>query len=147
MIPVDLETEGVRSSGAAAANHVWASLLRAPVLTAAKTDKNFATALEASKACFTDLLLQIEQMDDIPSQDPYASETMSESLVSSRNRLSTPILIAMLQKLSAVCSITLGVLDDNLFTHLKLLLSSQTSLKDNLVQEAALKSIAVLVRK
>ena len=91
--------------------------------------------------------VQVEQMDDVPSRDSYASEMMSESLVSSRNRLSTPILIAMLQKLSAVCSVALGVLDDNLFTHLKLLFSSQTSLKDNVVQEAALKSIAILVRK
>ena len=49
LIPVDLGTEGVRSSEAAAANHVWASLLRAPVPAATKTDKNFATALEASK--------------------------------------------------------------------------------------------------
>ena len=32
--------------------------------------------------CFTDLLVQIEKMDTVPSQDSYASETMSESLVS-----------------------------------------------------------------
>lgn len=51
------------------------------------------------------------------------------------------------QKLSAVCSAALSVLDENLFTCLKLLLSSQTPLTDNLVQEAALKSIAILVRK
>lgn len=51
------------------------------------------------------------------------------------------------QKLSAVCSAALSVLDDNLFTRLKLLLSDQTPLADNLVQEAALKSIAILVRK
>jgi len=154
LIPVDLDTEGAQFSEAAAANHAWASLLRVPVPTTAKTDKNFTTALEASKElsmecvqCFTDLLLHTEEIDNVPSQDSYASEAMSESLVSSRNRLFILILIAMLQKLSAVCSTALGVLDDNLFTRLKLLLSSQTSLKDNLVQEAALKSIAILVRK
>lgn len=97
--------------------------------------------------CFAGLLLQIEEMDTIPSQDSYASETMSESLVSSRNRLFILILIVMSQKLSAVCSSALSALDDNLLTRLKLLLSDQTPLADNLVQEAALKSTAILVRK
>ena len=50
-----------------------------------------------------------------------------------------------LWKLSAVCSAALSVLDDNLFTRLKLLPSEQTPLADNLVQEAAMKSTAILV--
>jgi len=54
---------------------------------------------------------------------------------------------SMSQKLSAVCSVALSAFDENLFTRLKLLLSDQTPLADNLVQEAALKSIAILVRK
>jgi phosphatidylinositol 4-kinase len=151
LIPLDLDAEEVQFSEAAAANHAWASLLRSPVATIAKTDKNFATALEASKEismeCFTDLLVQIEEMETAPSQDTYASETMSESLVSSQYRPFILILITMSQKLSAVTSAALSVLDDNLLTRLKLLLSDQTPLADNLVQEAALKSTAILVRK
>ena len=57
------------------------------------------------------------------------------------------IRVVVSQKLSAVCSAALSVLDDNLLTRLKLLLSDQSPLTDNLVQEAALKSIAILVRK
>ena len=90
LIPLDPNTEGVRFSEAAAANHAWVSLVHSPVATLAKADKNFAAALEASKElsmeCFTDLLVQIEAMDAVPSQDSYASETMSESLASSSSR-------------------------------------------------------------
>jgi len=89
LIPLDLDAEEVQFGEPAAANHAWASLLRSPVATVAKTDRNFAAALEASKElsmeCFTDLLVQIEEMDAVPSQDSYAFETMSESLVSLRN--------------------------------------------------------------
>lgn len=89
LIPLDLDAEGIKFSEAAAANHAWASLLRSSVATIAKTDKNLVAALEASKElsmeCFTDLLVQIEEMDTAPSQDTYASETMSESLVSQQN--------------------------------------------------------------
>jgi phosphatidylinositol 4-kinase len=89
LIPLDLDDEEIRFSEAAAANHAWTSLLRSPIATVAKTDKAFAAALEASKKlsmeCFTDLLVQIEEMDAAPSQDSYAFETMSESLVSSWN--------------------------------------------------------------
>ena len=53
----------------------------------------------------------------------------------------------MSQKPSGVCSAASGVLDDHLFTRLKSLLNDQTPLADNLVQEAALESIAILVRK
>jgi len=151
LIPLDLYAERVQFGEAAATNRTWASLLHSPVATIAKTDKNFATVLEVSKElsveCFTDLLVQIEEMNTAPSQDPYAPETMSEGLVSSRNRPFIPTLIAMSQKLSAVCSVALSAFDDNLFTRLKLLLSDQTPLADNPVQEAALKSIAILVRK
>ena len=89
LIPLDTEAEVIQFSEAAAANHAWASLLRSSLATIAKTDKNFAAALETSKElsmeCFTDLLVQIEEMETTPSQDTYASETMSESLVSQRN--------------------------------------------------------------
>jgi len=86
LIPLDLDAEEVQFSEPAAANHAWAILLRSPVATVAKTDRNFTAALETSKElsmeCFTDLLVQIEEMDAVPSQDSYAFETMSESLVS-----------------------------------------------------------------
>ena len=89
LIPLDLDAEDVYFSEAAAANHAWASLLRSSVATVARADKGFAAALEASKAlsleCFTEILVQIEEMETVPSQDSYASETMCESLVSSRN--------------------------------------------------------------
>lgn len=99
--------------------------------------------------CFTDLLVQIDEMESAPSQDSYAFETMSESLVSflGMEFFTLVLIAAMSQKLSAVCSAALSVLDDNLLTRLKLLLSDQAPLADNLVQEAALKSTAILVRK
>jgi phosphatidylinositol 4-kinase len=96
LIPLDLDADDVHFSEAAAANHAWVSLLRSPVATVAKTDKGFAAALGASKGlsleCFTEILVQIEEMETTPSQDSYASETMSESLVSfsePRTELST----------------------------------------------------------
>lgn len=89
LIPLDLGAGDVHFSEAAAANHAWVSLLRLPVATVAKADEDFATALEASKrlslGCFTDILVQIEEMETVPSQDSYAFETMSESLVSPPN--------------------------------------------------------------
>ena len=89
LIPPDPDVEDIHFSEAAAANHAWASLLRSPVATVAKTDKGFAVALETSKEfsleCFTDILVQVEEMETPPSQDSYASETMSESLVSSQD--------------------------------------------------------------
>ena len=71
---------------AAAANRVWTRLMRKPI-----SDQDVA---EGSKGmldkiagyairCYTDLLMQIESMDDEPSLDTYAWETMSESLVNS----------------------------------------------------------------
>lgn len=87
LIPLDLAAGDIHFSEAAAANHAWLSLLHLPVATVAQTDKNCAIALEASKElsmqCFTEILVQIEEMETVPSQDSYASETMSESLVRS----------------------------------------------------------------
>ena len=95
LIPLESGAEEIQFSEAAAANHAWASLLHSPLATAAKTDKNFTVVLEASKQlsmeCFTDLLMQIEKMDTVPSQDSYASETMSESLVSQQNTERRPL--------------------------------------------------------
>ncbi|KIP08776.1 hypothetical protein PHLGIDRAFT_29437 [Phlebiopsis gigantea 11061_1 CR5-6] len=68
-------------------------------------------------------------MDAEPSEDSYAWETMSESL-----------------KIACVCSAASGTLDKALFARIQLLLSEESPVSDILVQEAALKSTAILVR-
>ena len=96
LIPLGSGDEGVHFSEAAAANHACASLLRSSVAAVPNTDRNFAAAVEVAKElsmeCFTDILVQVEEMENVPSQDSYASETMSESLVScwSPERTSKP---------------------------------------------------------
>ncbi|KAH9945818.1 atypical/PIKK/PI4K protein kinase [Epithele typhae] len=78
---------------------------------------------------FTTLLVQIEALDTDPAEDSYAWETMSESL-----------------KLAAVCSVALNELDVGLYDRLKALLSADSPIFDNLIQEAALKSTSIVVR-
>jgi len=51
-----------------------------------------------------------------------------------------------LQKLASICSVALGELDPELYACLGLLLSDKTPIMDNLVQEAALKAMTVLVQ-
>ena len=50
------------------------------------------------------------------------------------------------QKLASICSVALGELDPDLYEFLCLLLSDKTPIMDNLVQEAALKAMTVLVQ-
>lgn len=50
------------------------------------------------------------------------------------------------QKLASICSVALGELDPDLYACLGLLLSDKTPIMDNLVQEAALKAMTVLVQ-
>lgn len=73
-------------SEAAAANKAWLSLMRRAAVELDITDEETTTALRATTAyamqCFTDLVVQIEEMDSEPSLDTYAYETLSESLVS-----------------------------------------------------------------
>ncbi|KAJ6618823.1 hypothetical protein B0H10DRAFT_2217316 [Mycena sp. CBHHK59/15] len=118
---------------AAAANKAWVSLTRHSALELEITDEKIEKALkvtvEYSMKCFTDLFVQIQEMDTEPSLDTYAWETMSESL-----------------KLASICSIALRELDEGLYSRLFLLLSDQSPICDNLVQEAALKATIVLVR-
>jgi phosphatidylinositol 4-kinase len=70
---------------AAAANKAWAGLLESEMPEKETDSADFVQALqttrEISTECFTNLLLQIEELDYPPSQDSYAWETMSESLV------------------------------------------------------------------
>ncbi|RDB21005.1 Phosphatidylinositol 4-kinase stt4 [Hypsizygus marmoreus] len=127
----------VTSSGigceAAAANRAWLSLMRQaavpPNINDEKIDKTLRQTVNYAMECFTDLLVQIEEMESEPSLDTYAWETMSESL-----------------KLASVCSVALQELDRKLFSQLLRLLSDESPISDNLVQEAALKATTVLVR-
>lgn len=71
---------------AAAVNQAWQSLLAEAIPTSLEHHQPFQETVQATLSsamkCFTSLLLQIEDMDTEPSEDSYAWETMSESLVS-----------------------------------------------------------------
>lgn len=71
---------------AAAANKAWSSLMRKAALDLRIVKEGTKEALQKTMwyamQCFTDLLVQIEEMDSEPSMDTYVWETMSESLVS-----------------------------------------------------------------
>ncbi|KAI9508312.1 hypothetical protein F5148DRAFT_1275830 [Russula earlei] len=117
---------------AAAANKAWSALTRDINSESATSDPSLKSALRKSLGlstqAFTDLLVQIEEMESEPSLDTYAWETMSESL-----------------KLGTVCAVALRDLDSNLFSHLKAILSKDSPIADSLVQVAALKAVTVLV--
>lgn len=70
---------------AAAANKAWLSLTRNSALELDISNEETKIVLKETikyaMQCFTDLLLQIEEMDSAPSVDTYAWETVSESLV------------------------------------------------------------------
>ena len=72
---------------AAAANKAWSALTRDVLPETGASEPSLKQALERSLElsiqAFTDLLVQIEEMDSEPSLDTYAWETMSESLVCS----------------------------------------------------------------
>lgn len=72
---------------AAAANKAWSALTRDVTPETGASESHLKSALkkslELSTQTFTDLLVQIEEMDSEPSLDAYAWETMSESLVRS----------------------------------------------------------------
>ena len=55
--------------------------------------------------------------------------------------------LTTLQKLASVCSVALRDLDDRIYSRLLLLLSDECPISDNLLQEAALKAVIVLVQK
>jgi len=71
---------------AAAANSAWLALTRNSAveidIESERTKEVLKNTIKYAMQCFTDLLLQIEEMDSEPSLDTYAWETMSESLVS-----------------------------------------------------------------
>ncbi|EKM55298.1 uncharacterized protein PHACADRAFT_255820 [Phanerochaete carnosa HHB-10118-sp] len=118
---------------AVAANHAWKNLVQGPIDESLTGNEEYQNALnktiESAMKCFTNLLAQIEELDSEPSEDSYAWETMSESL-----------------KLASVCSAASHNLNKALFARIQLLLSEDSPVSDNLVQEAALKATAILVR-
>ncbi|KAK7467455.1 Phosphatidylinositol 4-kinase stt4 [Stygiomarasmius scandens] len=120
-------------SEAAAANKAWNSLMRQEATEVEIKNPQIIQSLRSTISyamqCFTDLLVQIEDMESEPSVDTYAWETMSESL-----------------KLASVSSVILQELDEKLFSRLLLLLSEESPISDNLVQEAALKATTIVVR-
>ncbi|KAG6880260.1 hypothetical protein C0992_001828 [Termitomyces sp. T32_za158] len=126
-------TTSIAITEAAAANRAWLSLMRTAPIPREIHDQSIVNVLESTvlyaMQCFTDLSDQIDEMETEPSIDTYAWETMSESL-----------------KLASVCSVALQELDGKLFSRLQLLLSEESSISDNLVQEAALKATTVLVQ-
>lgn len=75
---------------AAAANKSWNYLMRNPALELDITDQAVIETLKKTTVyamqCFTDLLVQIEDMESEPSIDTYTWETMSESLASNIER-------------------------------------------------------------
>ena len=74
---------------AAAANKAWLSLTRNAALELDIEDDRTKVILKETiqyaMKCFSDLLVQIEEMESEPSLDTYAWETMSESLVRSHS--------------------------------------------------------------
>jgi len=84
--PKDPTKPGRQSKAeAAAANKAWSSLTRHVPDNLDHLDSILCNALKEtlvlSTRCFTDLLVQIEEMESEPSLDSYAWETLSESLV------------------------------------------------------------------
>lgn len=136
---------------AAAANKAWLSLMRqapAPIeIEDQKIRDAMSQTIKYAMQCFTDLLVQIEEMDSEPSLDTYAWETMSESLVRTFSVRERSEFISTSQKLASICSVALHELDEKLFSRLLLLLSDESPISDNLVQEAALKATTVLVQR
>lgn len=136
---------------AAAANRAWNSLMRNAALEIDITDEETISVLKATivytMQCFTDLLVQIEDMDAEPSIDTYTWETMSESLVIIIIPPGYTALTSCVQKLASICTVALRDLDEKLYSRLLLLLSDDTPISDNLVQESALKATTILVRR
>ena len=74
---------------AAAANRAWQTLLHHAIDDASVPDESYKDILDITTQnamqVFTNLLAQIEEMETVPSEDSYAWETMSESLVSAEH--------------------------------------------------------------
>ncbi|KIJ17012.1 1-phosphatidylinositol 4-kinase, partial [Paxillus involutus ATCC 200175] len=132
-VPVEGVKYGAPLKEAAAANKAWLSLMHKAAqklnIQDGETKDVLLSTIEGSLQCFNDLLAQIQDMETELPIDTYVLETMSESL-----------------KLASICSVALGELDSDLYARLGLLLSDSAPIMDNLVQEAALKAMTVLVQ-
>ncbi|CAK5277296.1 unnamed protein product [Mycena citricolor] len=132
LVSPEADSPGGPPNEAAAANNAWVALMRQAAPELDIEDGAIQSALkekvEYSMKCFGDLFVQLQEMDAEPSLDTYAYETLSESL-----------------KLASICSIASRSLDEELYSRLLLLLSDESPIFDNLVQEAALKATIVLV--
>lgn len=135
---------------AAAANKAWLSLTRNSAVELDieddRTKNILKDTIRYAMKCFSDLLVQIEEMDSEPSLDTYAWETMSESLVRSHFTVYHSHSQFLNQKLASICCLALREIDDQLYSRILLLLSTDPPFSDNLVQEAALKATTILVR-
>ncbi len=78
-------TTTVTDIEAAAANKAWFALTRGEIIDTSDFSDGHRACLQPvithAMQCFTDLFIQIQEMDSEPSIDTYAWETMSESLV------------------------------------------------------------------
>jgi phosphatidylinositol 4-kinase len=138
---------------AVAANMAWLQLTQDSLPDSYETPalsecQSLEDTIRGALQLFSELLSQVEEMDMESSVDTYAWETMAESLVRAL-RLLDKVFVShpTAQKLATVCSLALRNLPKNLLARLKLLLSDKSPVAENLVQEAALKSLTVLVRK
>ncbi|KIK92048.1 hypothetical protein PAXRUDRAFT_830328 [Paxillus rubicundulus Ve08.2h10] len=132
-VPVEDVKYGEPLREATAANKAWLSLMQKAAqklnIEDGETQDILLSTIEGSLQCFNDLLAQIQDMETELPIDTCVLETMSESL-----------------KLASICSVALGELDSDLYARLGLLLSDSAPIMDNLVQEAALKAMTVLVQ-
>lgn len=133
---IPISPEGITYDGlwreAAAVNRAWSTLMKQAAQKVTLNDETVETlrsTIKGALQCFSDLLGQMEVMDTEPPLDTYAWETMSESL-----------------KLASICSVAARELDPDLYARLGLLLSDRSPIMYNLVQEAASKSMIVIVQ-
>lgn len=86
LIPPD--ATAVTNVEAAAANKAWLALTRDDIIDINAFNDDVRASLKSLTAyamqCFTDLFIQIQELESEPSIDTYAWETMSESLVSDK---------------------------------------------------------------
>ncbi|KAG8826070.1 phosphatidylinositol-4- kinase [Serendipita sp. 401] len=118
---------------AAAANGAWNALVSKRVTMSEPYPtvvlEGLKQALDRAMNCFTDLLVQMGELDGEPPSETYAWETMAECL-----------------KIASVCSVALQSMDSSLYSRLKLLLSDGSPVYDPFVQEAALEATIMLLK-
>ncbi|KAF8320103.1 atypical/PIKK/PI4K protein kinase [Clavulina sp. PMI_390] len=127
-----------QSVEAQASNAAWGALMTKPCLPSVLGSQSSSAriaiqqCLVASSHCFTSLLAHSDDEDEDDLEDVqlqmYLFETLAESL-----------------KLGAVCTLALSELNTELLDRVKLVLSQDAPLVDPLLQDAALKTLTVLL--